>query len=84
MIKLQKKNSKKQARLITFFQTIKEKQITTNLGMQHLKVEVEVAFKALAVSTVRLSLIFSKIFLVTLVVVHREEQVIGGTILDMM
>ena len=77
MTKPQRKNLKKLAKHITYFQTIKEKLIMINSVTQLLReVEVEVDFKALVVLIVHLSQIFLKIFLVTLVEAPQGELVI--------
>ena len=64
-------------RHITYFQTIKEKQTTTNSVMQHLKVVGDpVAFKDLEVLIVRLFQISLKISLAILVEAAQGEQAI--------
>ena len=76
VIKPLKKNLKKLAKLIIFFQMTREKPITINLDMQLLRVEELEVFKALVDLIARRSQIFLRIFLVTLAVGHQEEQVI--------
>ena len=69
--KLQKKNLKKQVKLIIFFPMKKGKLTTTNLDMLHLKVELD---KVLPVLTLHLFQIFLKIFLVISVIVDLQED----------
>ena len=84
MIKLQKKNLKKQVKLIIFSLMRREKLIMISLAMQLLK-EVEVEDKALVVLIPLLFQIFLKTFSVTLVEeVPQEDLVIEVMTLDMM
>ena len=71
-IRLQKKNLKKQVKLITFFLMKREKLTTTSLGTLHLKAEVGVV-KDLVVLILHPFRIFLRISLVILAVVVRLE-----------
>ena len=75
MTKLQKKNSRKLAKLTISFQMKREKRTTISLVMLLLKAEVE-AVKVLVVSIHPLFQIYLKTFLVILVAVGLVEDLV--------
>ena len=76
MIKKLKINSKKQVRLMEFFQISLKKKTMTTLVMPHLKTEVVVraVLEVLVASVVQIFLIFLRIFLETSVEEAEEVQ----------
>jgi hypothetical protein len=74
--KPQKKNLKRQAKLITYFLMIREKQIMINLVMLLLKEQEEAKVLEDSISIPLLSLTYLKIFLEILVAEDHQEDLV--------